>query len=118
MENFEKIKSLLWLSVRFNALISILAVVFRFVTNGNFGLSYIFPANFLVGAVIIVVAFIVFITPAVKNVGSKLIDHTTFAATFMQTRENSRNRATELLYLGLAVIIIPALIQLILAVVL
>jgi len=86
-------------------------IIWRFFT-----LQYVFPAAFIIGAVVVfigVVATLLPVRPKMKD--SKLIDHTNYAEVTMERREYKRKASHLMIYLGVSIIMIAALIQWILS---
>ena len=88
--------------------------MFGWIRAGGFTLRYLFTANFLVGSIIILTGLVVYILP-IRPKLTKLIDHTNYAKTVLQKREEKRKKAYEMLYLGMCIILLPAVLQLLLS---
>jgi len=86
------------------------AVVFGFIAWGHFTPVYIFDANFLVGAIIILVGLILLFSPVFLKFG-KLIDHTTYGQKLAELREIKSETAYGILYLGILVILLTGAAQ-------
>ena len=110
------IRKVLLLSTSFILFITIVSLVYGRVVVGVFTFRYVFSFNFIVGAIIILLALVVLIVPVeFSKRGGKLIDHSNYASTVVEKRENKRKTAHEILYLGICIIIIAAVAQLILS---
>jgi len=110
------IRKVLLLSTSFILFITIVSLVYGRVVVGLFTFRYVFSFNFIVGAIIILLALVVLIVPVeFSKRGGKLIDHSNYASTVVEKRENKRKTAHEILYLGISIIIIAAVAQLILS---
>ena len=96
-------------SIQLLAAITVAAILYGTAMHGHFTLLYVFTANFLAGALIISAGLVIFIVP-IRPKG-KLIDHSTFGAALMEMREKKRKRSLDLIYLGICIILIPAVIQ-------
>ena len=93
-----------------------IGLIYGLITRRFFTLQYIFPAAFLLGAVVVfigVVAALLPVRPKMKD--SKLIDHTNYAEVTMERRESKRKASHLVIYLGVSIIMIAALIQWILS---
>jgi len=112
----EKLKKMLWLSFQFNLVITIGGLIYGFIVHGHFTVRYLFSANFLVGAIVILIGLIMLIVP-VRPKG-KLIDHSTYADALLELREQKRKKAYDMMYLGMGVILIMAVLQVLTALVL
>ena len=113
------IRKITLLSIRFIFFITMGGLVYGRVVTGALTLRYVFLANFIVGAIVILVALVVLIMPVeFSKRSSKLIDHSNYASTIVEKRENKRKTAFEILCLGIGIIIIAAVIQLLLALIL
>ena len=93
---------------------AVLSIGYGFIAKRRFTLSYIFYANFMLGAIIMSIAVVMMILPARLKLG-KLTDHTTLAQRYTEQHAQKQEKAFEFLFLGLSVIIITGLIQLALA---
>ena len=110
------IRKVLLLSTSFILFITIVSLVYGRVVVGALTFRYVFSFNFIVGAIIILLALVVLIVPVeFSKRTSKLIDHSNYASTVVEKRENKRKTAHEILYLGICIIIIAAVAQLILS---
>ena len=109
----EELKKNIWIAMQFMVAAMICGLIYGFVIHGFFTLRYIFPANFLLGAVIIVTAVVMLVMPSRPN--GKLIDHSTYKEAFMEKREQKQKKGYAMLYLGICVIAIPAILQLVLS---
>jgi len=100
------------LSLKFMAVASVLALGYGFLSRRTFTLAYVFNANFLLGAIIIAVAFLRMVLPAGFK-PDKLTDHTTFMERYYEDRHvPKQKKAYEYLFLGLLVIVVTGVIQL------
>ena len=117
MEKFENIKKIIWVSLQLIVAISLGAIIYGFIAHRHFTVRYMFPANFLVGAIVIMIGLVVFIVPVRPKAG-ELIDHSNYAEVMMERREHKRKKAYDIMYLGMFIILIPAILQFLLSLVL
>ena len=118
--NFSKIGKILLHSVISIAVICVAALIYGRIAVGFFTPAYIFRANFLVGAIIIMVGLVVFMIPTRLTIqhklkDNKLVDHSNYASFIMEKKEQKRKLAYEFIYLGICIIAIAALVQLLLS---
>ena len=112
----EKIRKIIFLSLQFIVISGLTAFVYGRIRLGYFTLRYVFPGIILTGSIIIFAGVIVLCLPVRLNFKeNKLVDHTSYFSTAMEKREKKRETAHEILYIGLCVITISALIQLVLS---
>ena len=108
------------------ALVSIICVfasaaiglIYGLIIERFFTLQYVFPAAFITGAVVIfigVIATLIPVRPKMKE--SKIIDHTNYAQVTMERREKKRKTSHLVIYLGVSITMIAAIIQWILSLV-
>ena len=112
-----KLRKLLLLSLAITAVSAVIGLIYGAIALGFFTLRYIFPACFIIGAIIILISIVILIIPSRFLINFKFIDHSNFTSTMMEKRENKRKFAYEILYLGMSVIITAAMLQLLLALV-
>jgi len=89
-----------------------IGLIYGLVAERFFTLQYVFPAAFAAGAIVVflgVVATLFPIRPKMKD--SKLIDHTNYVQVTMERRENKRKTSHLMIYLGMSIVMIAALIQ-------
>ena len=111
----ENIRKLLLISTLFIGFITLASLLYGRIALGVFTLRYIFPANFFVGSFIILIGLFVVILPVRLTLrNSKIIDHTSYPTIFMERREQKREAAYVIMYLGICVVVIAALVQLLL----
>jgi len=102
------------------ALVSIICVfasaaiglIYGLIIERFFTLQYVFPAAFITGAVVIfigVIATLIPVRPKMKE--SKIIDHTNYAQVTMERREKKRKTSHLVIYLGVSITMIAAIIQ-------
>ncbi|MCL2221304.1 MAG: hypothetical protein FWC20_00510 [Oscillospiraceae bacterium] len=118
--NLSKIGKILLHSVISIAVICVAALIYGRMAAGFFTLAYIFRANFLVGAIIVMIGLVIFMIPTRLTVhhklkDNKLIDHSNYASFMMEKKEQKRKLAYEFIYLGICIIAIAALVQLLLS---
>jgi len=94
---------------------SVVALVYGFFATGAFTPGFIFHANFLAGAALIIVAFALMILPASHKLDA-LTDHSTLAERHFERHRPKREKAYSCLFSGILVIVIAGLVQLALAV--
>ena len=93
-----------------------IGLIYGLIAESFFTLQYVFPAAFAIGAIIVflgVVAALLPVRPKMKD--SKIIDHTNYTQVTMERRENKRKTSHLMIYLGMSIIMIAALIQWLLA---
>ncbi|MCL2381789.1 MAG: hypothetical protein FWC64_09405 [Treponema sp.] len=106
------------MALQFILVTSVAAAGYGFITRGSFTPAYIFPANFVVGVVIISVSLVMMILPAAIKF-DKLTDHTTFTERYYVGRHmEKQKKAFGFLFLGLSIVLITGLVQMALAVLL
>ena len=102
------------MSARIVAIVAAIGIIYGFITRSVFVYTYVFSANFRVGAVILLGGLLVFITPTAFSIKkNRLLDHTTYGARFMEERERKRKRASWLILIGLCNIVITGTVQLV-----
>ena len=112
----EKIRKVLLLSIQFILVSGLTAFIYGRIRLGYFTLRYVFPGIILTGSIIIFAGVIVLCLPVrLSFKENKLVDHTSYFSTAMEKRENKRRTAYEILFIGLCVITIAALMQLVLS---
>ncbi|MCL2588514.1 MAG: hypothetical protein FWD84_03795 [Oscillospiraceae bacterium] len=116
MDRLEKLKKLLWISLQFIAVIAVGGLIYGGVVHRQFVIRYAFDANFIVGAIIILIGLIMHMIPVRPR--GKLVDHSNYTEVLMERRENKRKRAYDMMYLGMFVIFIPAVVQFLLTLIL
>jgi hypothetical protein len=120
--NFAKVKRTLLLSAICIVVICVGALIYGRIVAGSFTLVFLFPANFLIGAIIIMAGMVALMIPTrltvlLKLRNNKLIDHSNYAEFIMEKREQKRKVAHEFIYLGMSIIAITAFVQLLLSVI-
>jgi len=93
-----------------------IGLIYGLIIERFFTLQYVFPAAFMIGAIVVfvgVVAALLPVRPKMKN--SKLIDHTNYAQITMERREKKRKTSHTIIYLGVSIIMIAAIFQWILS---
>jgi len=93
-----------------------IGLIYGLISTRIFTLQYVFSAVFVAGAVVIligVVAALVPVRPKMKE--SNLIDHSNYAEITMERREKKRKTSHFLIYLGISITMIAAVIQWILS---
>jgi len=95
---------------------TIIAVILGFLAPAEnvFSFAYIFPANFLAGAILICISLIRLILPASFK-PDKLTDSSTLIERQFDQRKEKQQKARVFLFSGILVIIITGLVQLILS---
>ncbi|MCL2608918.1 MAG: hypothetical protein FWD94_03315 [Treponema sp.] len=104
------------MALRCMAAASVLALLYGFAERGFFTLAHLFPANFLSGALLILIALLMMILPF----GFKpdpLTDHSTFGERLYRNREERWKRAYGFLFAGMLVIGIAGIVQVLLGMV-
>ena len=107
-----KLLRLAALSLQSVLIASVLSVLYGLLVRRVLTADYIFNANFALGAGIIAVGLIQTFMP-VSLTKDKLADHSTYAVRHMEQKEKKRQKAAEILHLGIFNIIITGLAQLI-----
>lgn len=95
------------------AIVAVIAAVYTVVTQDFFTLQPMFNANFIAGGLITATGVILFIIPPILR-KSQMVDHSNFGAVLMELREKRRKQAYELLFTGMGVIMIAAVVELLL----
>ena len=95
---------------------TIIAIILGFVvpTENGFTLAYIFPANFLTGAILICLALVRLILPASFK-PDKLTDSSTLIERQFEQRKEKQQKAQVFLFSGILVIVIAGVVQLVLS---
>ena len=94
--------------------IAVLATICGSVAKQRFSLAYVFTANFIVGAFIILVGLTTGFLPFTLA-KSSLIDHTTYVMRKMEEKAAKRAKASEYMSLGMGIVFIAGVIQLLLS---
>ncbi|MCL2702529.1 MAG: hypothetical protein FWE91_02840 [Defluviitaleaceae bacterium] len=113
MERLTRFKKTVIISLQFIAVITIISTIAGSFSAGRFTLAYIFPANFITGAAIILAGLILLALPVRLKFG-KLNDHTTYGYNFLELRMQKREKANEIIWLGISIFVISAVVQLLL----
>lgn len=111
--SMEQLKKNIWISIQYIFVAMICGIIFGFVSHGNFTLRYIFPAGFLLGAIIIFIGLSVLVVPS-KPTGN-LVDHSTYKEKIVESRKQKYQKANDILYLGLCVSFITSVFQMVLS---
>ena len=106
------LKRLMLMCAQTVVVVAVCAVLVAYFRWGGLSFRYVFTANFGVGGVIILAGLVVTYMPVIFPRGDKLLDHTTYTERMLKAREEKRRRGFELLYIGMGVIIVAALVQL------
>ena len=109
-----KIKRIAVTSLALIATLAVLSVAIGSLFAGQFTLKYIFTSNFVASVILMFGGIVVDILP-VKLPKSKLIDHTTHSNYYVEQRMKKREKAYELIYLGMCVLLFTSIIQLVLS---
>jgi len=103
------------ISLQLVAVVTVLCVVYGLIADGKFTMSYIFIGNFAAAALVIASALIILVLPAnmtARMRKSRLIDHTTYKEAYIEEREKKRGQGYEILFIGIASIILTGVIEL------
>jgi len=93
-------------------IVSVVSGIYFFVTNGSIVLDQVFIANFAVGTVLATGGILLlFFPPMIKR--DKLLDHSTYLQRMGDAREKKRKIAYDMLYVGLGVTAITAVVELV-----
>jgi len=93
-----------------------IGLIYGLIIERLFTLQYVFPAVFVIGAVVVFIGVVVTLLPVrPKMKDSKLVDHTNYAQVTMERREKKRKTSHLTIYLGVSIIMIAAIIQWILS---
>ena len=109
-------KKKLWICLQFNLVITLGGLIYGAIVHRYFTVRYLFSANFLVGSIVILIGLIMLFVP-VRPKG-KLIDHSTYADALLELREQKRKKAYDMMYLGMSIILIMAILQVLIALIL
>jgi len=106
---------LIVLSLGIVGIVAVLGLIFGLITQRRFDMQYMFVANFFVGVLVVGAGiFYMFIPSSMMQKGDKLFDHTTFAERSYKARERRQKTATNLLIIGIMMVLLTGLIELIL----
>ena len=117
----ERIRKVLLQSVQFILISGLTGFVYGRIRLGYFTLIFVFPGIILAGSIITLAGVIVLCLPVRlrlkdnKLKDNVLIDHSNYFSIAMEKREKKREKAYEILFIGLCVISISAIIQLVLS---
>ena len=111
MSRFEKALKQAGLLALLMFVLTVLGIVYGFVFDGHFTLAYVLTANFFGGAIIILTGMVVWFGP-MRFQNQRLIDHTTYAGARYELREKKRRKGMEILLIGIAVILMTAMVEL------
>jgi len=106
------ILSLLSISSVLVLILAAISWIYGFATHGAFMPNYAFYVNLGAGSVLIGGGLVLMLIPTgliLRN--NKLADHTTYVELFMREREKKRVQANYLIYVGMIMITIVAIIQ-------
>ena len=118
-EKLRKLRKILISSLLCILVVASISLLYGYISLGFFTLRFVFPAVFLIGALITAIGVIVTFMPVrVQSKDNKLIDHTTYFSAVMEKREYNRETARMVLYFGISIITIAAAVQWILSLVL
>ena len=114
-----KYLKLLLLSVCCIVIIAALSIVYGFIVHRFFTLRYIFDANFLVGAFIIIVGIALMFLPTDLFLKTEtLLERFSFVERRFDNRERRQQKARIVLWLGIYNMLLAGLIQLLLSLIL
>ena len=108
----KNLKKNLALSATIIIITAISSVIISSISAGNFIFNYIFISNFVVGAVVLLAGILQFLKPIwLKK--SNLIDHTNYKEILIEKREEQKQKANEILIVGISIILITGIIEII-----
>ena len=108
----KKLRQLLPAAVGFLTAGSLGGMIYGRVVAGTFTPLYIFRANFLAGAMVISAGIVMLIVPVPARLqNNKLLDHSNYTATVVEQREEKRKTAHIVMFLGMGVIMLTAVIE-------
>ena len=97
-------------------IIAAVSIVYGFIAHGRFTLRYIFDANFIVGALVIVTGMWVMFAPSnIMPKGVRLFDRATVIERSFDAREARQLKARDILWIGIFNVVLAGLIQLLLS---
>ena len=100
------------MSLVFIGIVAILSIIYGLIAHGFFTLSYVFVANFLIGAVVIAAGiFAMFVPSSMLPKGDKLFDHTTYVQRSFNARQRRQKLSMEILMVGITNIVLAGLIE-------
>ena len=103
-------------SAFFIVIVAIASIIYGLIAHRLFTLRYVFNANFIVAAVVILSGIVVMFIPSALVVkGSRLLDRSTFVERSFNTREIRQHRARGILWVGIFNTLLTGLIQLLLS---
>jgi len=113
--NISPLTKILFISLFAILAATIIAIILGFIlpSDDGFTLAYIFPVNFLAGAILICIALITLILPASFK-PDKLTDSTTLMERQFDQRKEKQKKAYGFLFSGILVIVIAGVVELIL----
>ena len=95
---------------------ALIGLIYGLIIGRFFTLQYVFPAAFVIGAVVIFIGVVAALLPVRLTMkGSKLLDHTNYAQVTMERREKKRKTSLLIIYLGVSITMIAAIFQWILS---
>ena len=93
--------------------------MYGFFVHAFFTLRYIFDANYTIGVAVILAGFFYkFFPSSMLPKGDTLFDHSTFAERSFKVRKHRLSLASDILLVGITIIVITGLIQILLSVIL
>jgi hypothetical protein len=90
--------------------VAAISAIYSLIAHGRLLAAYAFTANFAVGAVVILGGLVLLFVPT-RLTGGKFFDPTSLTPDVMDARERKRIRAHEIMYTGMGIIIIAAILQ-------
>ena len=101
-------------SAAFVLVVAVVSVVYASFTRDRFWPAYIFNANLIIGAFLIMAGIVVFALPVYLK-KNPLLDHTTHAPMHLEAKMKKRERAYMLIYVGICNVVITVIAQYILS---
>ena len=107
---------LLFISLCFIVVVAACSIVYGFIAHGFFTLRYVFEANFLIGAIIILAAIVLMFLPStLLTKTGQMLDRFMLMQRSFDNRENRQRKARIILWFGFFVVLLSGLIQILLS---
>jgi len=94
-------------------IVAAVALVYSLIAHGRVNMNYMITANLVVGALIIAAGLIILIRPIRKG-DDALMDSTTYIERTQDAREQKRKWGYEMLFTGLAAVLVTLVLEVVL----